>query len=486
MTATVDILLRTPGGPAAAQGAAKPEDDKDKEKRDKDEEKETQKKPLHRIFSAIGSIGGWLKKKSGIQFSLGAFLKQSQVFTSFMGTIYQLFGALVDVILAPLIPIFYPLIKYLASWLPHLQKWMQSFAKELFMAWDRFTKAYENFENYVKEKYGEFKAAWDKGPGEFAKAIGAEAWKGIQWFGDKLWNTALPALGNFLTNFLTSEFGRFFGFFAQAYIMLGWFRNFSNWIGLQFSKLVAKGPMAILRILGRFGAGFLKTMFPGFGHIMVWGLKKIFGIVPLLLKGGMGVVNWIFKTAIPNVLKGFGAIFKKLFGESIGSLLKRIGKALTNVPIFGKAFKALAEMGPGIKMAAKGSKAIPVLGAVATLGFGVAETIQNTKKYGLAAGLATAGKTALATGLAAGGQTYASLAVDMGGSLAINELAKRGMLGNTKGVQEQYRQDVNVSTTNVIKTNDGRTLQEEVIVTQQDDTTSESDLSKLLSANQVN
>ena len=32
MTATVDILLRTPGGPAAAQGAAKPKDDKDKEK----------------------------------------------------------------------------------------------------------------------------------------------------------------------------------------------------------------------------------------------------------------------------------------------------------------------------------------------------------------------------------------------------------------------------------------------------------------------
>ena len=40
-------------------------------------------------------------KKMGIQMGLAGILKQSQIFTSSVGAIFQIFGAFVDVILAP-------------------------------------------------------------------------------------------------------------------------------------------------------------------------------------------------------------------------------------------------------------------------------------------------------------------------------------------------------------------------------------------------
>ena len=45
-----------------------------------------------------------LKKLAGIDISIAAMLKQSQIFTGFLGSVFQLIGMLVDVILAPLAP----------------------------------------------------------------------------------------------------------------------------------------------------------------------------------------------------------------------------------------------------------------------------------------------------------------------------------------------------------------------------------------------
>ena len=48
--------------------------------------------------STLKKLGQGVKKITGLQFGFSAFLKQSQVFTSIIGSIFQLIGALVDVI----------------------------------------------------------------------------------------------------------------------------------------------------------------------------------------------------------------------------------------------------------------------------------------------------------------------------------------------------------------------------------------------------
>jgi hypothetical protein len=67
-------------------------------------------------------------KKMGIQMGLAGILKQSQIFTSTIGSIFQIFGAFVDVILAPFVPMFIPAIRWMARQLPTVAKAAQSAA----------------------------------------------------------------------------------------------------------------------------------------------------------------------------------------------------------------------------------------------------------------------------------------------------------------------------------------------------------------------
>ena len=53
-----------------------------------------------------------LAKAIGMNFTLGSILKQSQIFASTAGSIFQIMGALVDVILAPFVPLIVPWIGY--------------------------------------------------------------------------------------------------------------------------------------------------------------------------------------------------------------------------------------------------------------------------------------------------------------------------------------------------------------------------------------
>ena len=68
-------------------------------------------------------------QSAGINFSVGAILKQSQVFTSTIGSIFQLLGALVDVILAPFLPIVVPAIRALGEYIPKVSRWAKQTAE---------------------------------------------------------------------------------------------------------------------------------------------------------------------------------------------------------------------------------------------------------------------------------------------------------------------------------------------------------------------
>ncbi len=57
-------------------------------------------------------------KKMGIQVGVASILKQSQIFTGTVGSIFQIFGALVDVILAPFLPVILPIVRLLGNQIP--------------------------------------------------------------------------------------------------------------------------------------------------------------------------------------------------------------------------------------------------------------------------------------------------------------------------------------------------------------------------------
>ena len=62
-------------------------------------------------------------KTLGIQMGLAGILKQSQVFTSTVGAFFQIFGAMVDVMLAPLVkPVLIPVMRWLARQIPTMGK----------------------------------------------------------------------------------------------------------------------------------------------------------------------------------------------------------------------------------------------------------------------------------------------------------------------------------------------------------------------------
>jgi hypothetical protein len=54
-------------------------------------------------------------KMSGVSFGIASMLKQSQIFTGVVGSIFQLIGAMIDIALLPLIPVVTPIIKTMGS-----------------------------------------------------------------------------------------------------------------------------------------------------------------------------------------------------------------------------------------------------------------------------------------------------------------------------------------------------------------------------------
>ena len=63
-----------------------------------------------------------LRSTLGINLGIASILKQSQIFTGTLGTIFQILGAMVDVVLAAFMPIIIPALKLMAKNIPGIQK----------------------------------------------------------------------------------------------------------------------------------------------------------------------------------------------------------------------------------------------------------------------------------------------------------------------------------------------------------------------------
>jgi len=513
MATQVEILMRTEGKPngdgqTPSGGGAKPADDKGK----KEEKQLTLAEEAKKQFAAFkktmtGDFKGvtkWISKNLGVQFNLASMLKQSQVFTNFMGTIYQLFGALIDVMLAPLIPIFFPFIRMMASLIPHFQKFSESFAQAVIAGLDAIKASWDYYYQKAEAKWDEFKTAWEGGVGEALKWLGKQFWDLLMYLGNWILTSALPwiwgkieGLGMSIWNWWQGLDTRVKGWIITT-IMFGWnamTAGFANLFKLawlhrvaigksigQASKAVGKyimiGVKLLPGILGRFGAAVLKG-FPLIGPALVTIMKVGFILTKALFKVGWAIIKFFFSWYPKLVGRLLGGAKDVAIGL-LKKLLTEIGKAMGKVPIIGKALSGLGKIGGVLKVAAKASKAIPVLGSVATLGFGAVETYQNYKKYGLGAAMATGVKTLAATGLAAVGATPASLAVDIGGSAAIHAAAKGLNLGKS-GTQETEKTQTNIT----IVTNTEETIWQQTIESQKNEAEIVSDLSNQLSGNSL-
>ena len=72
-------------------------------------------------------------KTAGVSFSIAALLKQSQIFTGVVGSIFQIIGAFIDIMLLPLVPVVTPIIKAAGKILGSSAQFMSKKPTELAM-----------------------------------------------------------------------------------------------------------------------------------------------------------------------------------------------------------------------------------------------------------------------------------------------------------------------------------------------------------------
>jgi len=316
-----------------------------------------------------------IKKLAGIQFGMSALLKQSQVFTSIIGTIFQLLGALIDVILGPFMPFIVKGVMFLAKMIPHVAKAAQWVVDKLGDFFDWMIKVRDNFGGAMNDAKNYIGGILKDLPGK-------------------------------MFNWLTKD-GPVADISRRVAQYATIFPRFRTWLFQQALKM----PMRILR-------GLANGVLPGFGG----------KVIDLLMDG----IKFVISSA-KDWIKGL-----------LQKLISKGGELIGKIPMFGKLGAAISKVAGGVgafgkvaKAVAVGSKAVPVIGSLATLGFGAAETYRAYQKYGLGWETAAyAGKTLAATGLTLTGNSMAGMAVDLGGTAALSLLVEQEHNDGTRTTQE--------------------------------------------------
>jgi len=435
----------------------------------------------------------------GIKFGIASLLKQSQVFTGFVGTIFQLMGALVDVILAPFLPILIPGIRLIADMVPIVAKYatavydfldrtlfswfgglgwfdgvleatkkalsailvgivmlkvtgLYNVAKSLFQnllgkpvwrlaklffnlaVWDTVKLKLMMLEDIVKAGAKKaLTAAWDNTGGKVITMLDT-AWKGIV---KAVWDDGLKA---FMTGFRT-RFGTFIDDGLSGLITrlrslfetpISFLRGIADWVARPFKSLWGAIAGDVVTTGDSMFARVLRV-------VRAWPVFKVLSNLPQHLSN---LFTWMGKTILKMPV--IGALMKWLNKELLGKLgaLKGLaGRALGRATALADPGRALLAKAPGagmignitsklsprnLKIVGQGFKAIPVLGAVAELGFGAWATYKDYKKYGAKAAMGRAAltlantTTALfdPTGIASAGGSIAS-------NIAMDQMYKR-------------------------------------------------------------
>ena len=311
------------------------------------------------------ALGG-LKKLTGLSFTAAGLLKQSQVFTGVVGSIYQLIGAMIDVILAPLLPIMLPAIKFMASLIPIISEKAKIVADKIIG---------------VVSTLGDF-YSWVTGK--------LPDWDWLSGGDEKIKNGIKNALATMI-------------------------------VGAFYLKLVGG-----LKTVGIFFKGIVKGALLFIKPIVAL-LKGVVTSFKLAGKLIAGTFNWLTKGGLSKFITKVLGFFNKIIGmvskiPGVGKAIGAVGGAVKG--LFGKVAGKVGAVG-GAKAALRGLAGTPVLGAVATAAFGAIDTAKAFKEHGMKAGLATGLAAVAGTAvslLPVPGAGILGMVVQKGGAVAAEQL----------------------------------------------------------------
>ena len=238
-------------------------------------------------------------KSAGISMGLSSLLKQSQIFTGFLGSVFQIVGGMVDVLLAPLMPLFIPILQLLAKSIPIISKVANFIIGGLvtYILWyvKLFTSFYSKIFEFTKPVWDAVVGVWDS----FGEAWGfikegkwSEAgmtvlnalWELVKTYYTALWNTlTLPftAVHDFLTKF-------------------EWYNKVVDWVKEFFQPLTD----AVSDLWGSFSEawGFIKEGKWGEALSTVW--EKYWALIKTWVKTQFDIVT-LPLTTLHEWLTGF-------------------------------------------------------------------------------------------------------------------------------------------------------------------------------------
>jgi len=118
-----------------------------------------------RIMKDVKTGVGKKLGSAGINFGLAALLKQSQLFTGFVGSLFQIVGGFIDVILAPFMPYAFKVLGFIAKIIPFVQAKLDAFSSWIGDIWES-----------------------SNGIGDFIKNVMLEGAANIMAWGQSLWD----------------------------------------------------------------------------------------------------------------------------------------------------------------------------------------------------------------------------------------------------------------------------------------------------------
>ena len=154
-----------------------------------------------------------LQKLTGIQFSAGAVAKQSQLMAGIAGSLFQILGAFVDIMLMPLMPIFAKLLTWMASGIPKLANLMNTITGYFKDVWDKSNGIME----FLGRLMGDLISTLIKWAVGFLWAIVKWAINPMNWLKlvgkvGELVGKAVRGVFNFYWGLYSEYFDAFFGF----------------------------------------------------------------------------------------------------------------------------------------------------------------------------------------------------------------------------------------------------------------------------------
>ena len=160
-------------------------------------------KDLKSIVANVGRIVKDVKtgvsKKAGvvgINFGISALLKQSQLFTGFVGSIFQIVGGLIDILLAPFMPYAFKVLGYVSKIIPIIQEKLTAFTEWIGGIWEASDGIGDFLGNLATESYAVLVNAlgelWDKISNYDWGALITKIWEKItEWT-----SSVLTGIGN--------------------------------------------------------------------------------------------------------------------------------------------------------------------------------------------------------------------------------------------------------------------------------------------------